>query len=72
VEHGIDPASILLLTFTRKAAEEMLSRAAQLLDSRVSGVAGGTFHSTGNLLLRRYAGLVGFDFVFDYGSGRFF
>jgi DNA helicase II / ATP-dependent DNA helicase PcrA len=65
VEHGIDPASILLLTFTRKAAEEMLSRAAQLLDSRVSGVAGGTFHSTGNLLLRRYAGLVGFDSSFS-------
>ena len=65
VEHGIDPTSILLLTFTRKAAEEMLSRAAQLLDSRVSGVAGGTFHSTGNLLLRRYAGLVGFDSSFS-------
>jgi ATP-dependent DNA helicase UvrD/PcrA len=65
VEHGIDPASILLLTFTRKAAEEMLNRAAQLLDSRVSGVAGGTFHSTGNLLLRRYAGLVGFDSSFS-------
>jgi DNA helicase II / ATP-dependent DNA helicase PcrA len=65
VEHGIDPASILLLTFTRKAAEEMLSRAAQLLDRRVSGVSGGTFHSTGNLLLRRYAGLVGFDSSFS-------
>ncbi|MGO9570222.1 MAG: ATP-dependent helicase [Desulfomonilaceae bacterium] len=65
VEHGIDPASILLLTFTRKAAEEMLNRAAQLLDSRVSKVSGGTFHSTGNLLLRRYAGLVGFDSSFS-------
>ncbi len=65
VEHGIDPANILLLTFTRKSAEEMLSRAAQLLDSRVSRVSGGTFHSTGNLLLRRYAGLLGFDSSFS-------
>jgi len=60
VEHGVDPHSILLLTFTRKAAQEMLSRAAQLLDGRVSRVSGGTFHSTGNILLRRYASLVGY------------
>jgi DNA helicase-2/ATP-dependent DNA helicase PcrA len=61
VESGIDPSSILLLTFTRKAAEEMLTRASHLLDGRVSRVSGGTFHSTANLLLRRYAGLLGFD-----------
>ncbi len=47
VEQGVAPESILLLTFTRKAAEEMLSRASQLLDVRVAAVAGGTFHSTG-------------------------
>jgi len=65
VEQGIDPSSILLLTFTRKAAEEMLTRAAQLLDGRVSGVSGGTFHSTGNLLLRRYGKLLGYDASFS-------
>jgi ATP-dependent DNA helicase UvrD/PcrA len=65
VEHSVEPASILLLTFTRKASEEMLSRAAQLLDGRVSAVSGGTFHSTGNLLLRRYASLMGFDSSFS-------
>ncbi|MDQ7783525.1 MAG: ATP-dependent helicase [Desulfomonilaceae bacterium] len=65
IEQGIDPASILLLTFTRKAAEEMLSRAAALLDSRASRVAGGTFHSIGNLLLRRYAPLLGYDSSFS-------
>ncbi len=65
VDSGVDPDSILLLTFTRRAAEEMLTRAARLLDSRVSGVAGGTFHSVGNLLLRRYAGLLGFDSSFS-------
>jgi ATP-dependent DNA helicase UvrD/PcrA len=65
VEQGIDPASILLLTFTRKAAEEMLSRAADLLDDRVHQVAGGTFHSTGNLLLRRYGHVLGYDSSFS-------
>ncbi len=65
VEQGIDPSSILLLTFTRKAAQEMLTRAAQLLDSRVSGVSGGTFHSTGNLILRRHGRLLGFDTSFS-------
>ena len=61
VEQGVDPLSILLLTFTRKASGEMLSRAGQLLDSRVQRVSGGTFHSLGNSILRRYARLVGFD-----------
>jgi len=46
VERGIPPESILLLTFTRKAAMEMLSRASDLLDGRCQRVAGGTFHST--------------------------
>ena len=55
VEEGIAPSSILLLTFTRKAAQEMLQRAAQLLDSRCKGVAGGTFHSFANAILRKYA-----------------
>lgn len=61
LENGIDPTSILLLTFTRKAAEEMLSRAAQLLDVRASRVEGGTFHSVANLLLRKYAGVLGYE-----------
>jgi len=65
VDHGVEPSSILLLTFTRKAAQEMLSRASEILDSRVSGVSGGTFHSTANILLRRYAGLLGFDSSFS-------
>ncbi|MDR3319719.1 MAG: ATP-dependent helicase [Desulfovibrio sp.] len=44
-EHGIAPQSILLLTFTRKAAQEMLRRAATLLNQGLSGAQGGTFHS---------------------------
>ncbi len=61
VESGIPPESILLLTFTRKAAQEMLRRAAALIDSRCERVAGGTFHSFANLMLRRYAHVIGFQ-----------
>jgi DNA helicase-2/ATP-dependent DNA helicase PcrA len=49
VELGYDPKSILLLTFTRKAANEMMNRAAVLLDNRCSKILGGTFHSFANL-----------------------
>ncbi|MCX6148904.1 MAG: ATP-dependent helicase [Ignavibacteriales bacterium] len=61
VEMGIDPKSILLLTFTRKAANEMMNRAAILLDNRCSKINGGTFHSFANLTLRKYAKIVGLD-----------
>ena len=59
VEEGIAPSSILLLTFTRKAAQQMLERAAKLLDRRCENIAGGTFHSFGNLILRKYASVLG-------------
>jgi DNA helicase-2/ATP-dependent DNA helicase PcrA len=65
VELGVAPESILLLTFTRRAAQEMLRRAAMLLDARCEKVAGGTFHSFANLILRQYAPLVGFDSSFS-------
>ncbi|UCH22611.1 MAG: ATP-dependent helicase [Deltaproteobacteria bacterium] len=61
VEEGVPPASILLLTFTRKAASEMLNRAARLLDDRCERVSGGTFHSFANAILHRYASKIGFD-----------
>jgi len=61
VELGVKPERILLLTFTRKAAHEMLRRAALVLDYRCEKVAGGTFHSFANLILRRHANLLGFD-----------
>ncbi len=61
VEMGYDPNSILLLTFTRKAANEMLKRASFLLDDRCSKIRGGTFHSFANLVLRKYHKSVGLD-----------
>jgi len=64
VELGVRPETILLLTFTRRAAQEMLRRASILLDARCEKVAGGTFHSFANILLRQYAPLVGFESSF--------
>jgi DNA helicase-2/ATP-dependent DNA helicase PcrA len=64
VELGYDPKSILLLTFTRKAANEMMNRAAVLLDHRCSKILGGTFHSFANLTLRKYYKAVGLDSSF--------
>ena len=57
---GVAPASIMLATFTNKAAREMLSRVEALTGSTIATVWGGTFHSIGNRLLRHYAKLLGF------------
>ncbi|MBW2711861.1 MAG: ATP-dependent helicase, partial [Deltaproteobacteria bacterium] len=65
VEEGISPSAILLLTFTRKAAQEMLKRASRLLDNRCEDVAGGTFHSFAYSILRKYASKIGFDHGFS-------
>jgi DNA helicase-2/ATP-dependent DNA helicase PcrA len=59
VEKGVNPQQILLLTFTRRSAEEMLRRASLLLDVRCQHVSGGTFHSFANMVLRKYAQLLG-------------
>jgi len=61
VELGVKPDAILLLTFTRKAAQEMLRKAAVLLDSRCEQVSGGTFHSFANTILRKYASVLGYE-----------
>jgi len=58
IDIGVDPRSILLLTFTRRAAEEMLRRASILIDQRCNQVAGGTFHSFANLVLRRFGSTI--------------
>ena len=61
LEQGIPPERILLLTFTNKAAKEMMSRVTDLLGGELSALWGGTFHSIGNRVLRRHAGLLGYQ-----------
>jgi DNA helicase-2/ATP-dependent DNA helicase PcrA len=59
IESGVPPGAILLLTFTRRAAQEMLRRAEHLVGDRTRTVAGGTFHSFANLMLRHYGQAAG-------------
>ncbi|MEP7033671.1 MAG: ATP-dependent helicase [Actinomycetota bacterium] len=60
VDRGVRPERILLLTFTRRASREMLSRAERLTGERGLGrVWGGTFHATGNRLLRLHGRALG-------------
>ncbi|BFU95991.1 MAG: ATP-dependent DNA helicase [Nitrospira sp.] len=61
IDSGVDPSNILLLTFTRKSAQEMLERAGELIGSRSGRVCGGTFHSVANMLLRRYGRAIGVE-----------
>jgi DNA helicase-2/ATP-dependent DNA helicase PcrA len=59
IESGADPGRILLLTFTNKASRDMLRRVETLLTVDTRRLMGGTFHSVGNRLLRKFGGRVG-------------
>ena len=61
LENGVDPRNILLLTFTNKAARQMLDRVANLLPVDATGLWGGTFHSIGNRMLRRHGSALGYS-----------
>src|SRR5438094_4287281 len=61
LEQGIPAQRILLLTFTNKAAREMMRRVADLLGGDLSSLWGGTFHSIGNRVLRRHSDLLGYQ-----------
>jgi DNA helicase-2/ATP-dependent DNA helicase PcrA len=65
IEDGTDPSDILLLTFTNKAAREMLSRVEQLVTIDTRRIWGGTFHSIGNRLLRQHAATIGYRSSFS-------
>jgi len=71
IERGVPAERILLLTFTRRAAQEMLSRAERLVGGSSKRVHGGTFHGTAHRLLRRYGQSAGLpkDFtIMDQGD----
>ncbi len=72
IGRGVAPERILLLTFTRRAAQEMLQRAERLVGSASHRVAGGTFHGTAHRLLRRFGGAAGIaDFtIMDQGDAE--
>jgi DNA helicase II / ATP-dependent DNA helicase PcrA len=61
IELGVAPARILLVTFTNKAAREMLHRVEALMQQDVRRVWGGTFHSIANRILRRHAESAGYQ-----------
>src|SRR5574339_1134559 len=64
LEQGIPPDRILLLTFTNKAAREMMRRVMDLLGGDYPEMWGGTFHSIGHRLLRKHAERVGYKTSF--------
>jgi DNA helicase-2/ATP-dependent DNA helicase PcrA len=73
IERGVRPERILLLTFTRRAAAEMLGRAERLVGSSSARVHGGTFHATGHRLLRQFGQAAGVerDFsIMDQGDAE--
>ncbi|HWZ61359.1 MAG TPA: ATP-dependent helicase [Gemmatimonadaceae bacterium] len=59
IDRGVRPERILLLTFTRRAAQEMLGRAERLVGKSGTHVQGGTFHATAHKLLRRFGAAAG-------------
>ena len=61
LEQGVTPKNILLVTFTNRAAKEMINRAESLLKSNLSGLWAGTFHHIGNITLRKEAQAIGYS-----------
>ncbi len=65
LDHGIGSREILLLTFTNKAAREMVERVRDLIPHDISDLWAGTFHSIGSRILRRHADDLGFNRSFS-------
>ena len=61
IESGIPPHAIMLVTFTKKAAEEMIGRVQKLVDFPKGMLVAGTFHSVANRFLRKYARQLEFE-----------
>ncbi|MFH0814684.1 MAG: UvrD-helicase domain-containing protein [Candidatus Falkowbacteria bacterium] len=65
IEKGVAPENILLVTFTNKAAKEMMERVEKLLGCRPQGLWGGTFHHIANLILRKQSEKLGYKNNFN-------
>ncbi len=65
LDHGIEAKQVLLLTFTNKAAREMIERVRDLVPHDTSDLWAGTFHSIGSRILRRHADDLGFTRSFS-------
>ena len=70
IDSGVDPSRILLLTFTNKAAREMIDRVTRLVPDAVDRVWAGTFHHIGNRILRREAQRIGYGNNFGIINGQ--
>jgi len=70
IARGVPPDSILLVTFTRRAAREMVGRLETIVGPRAAQVWAGTFHHIGNRLLRRSAEVLGFGPNFTILDGE--
>lgn len=65
LDHGVSAREVLLLTFTNKAAREMIERVRDLVPHDTSDLWAGTFHSIGSRILRRHAVEIGFQRSFS-------
>lgn len=70
VETGTRPEAVMLVTFTRRAARQMVDRAARLSGADLSAVTAGTFHAVCRRLLHRYGPLVGVPAAFTILDGE--
>jgi DNA helicase-2/ATP-dependent DNA helicase PcrA len=70
IASGVEPESIMLVTYTRRAAREMIRRMESLIGQPATRVWAGTFHHIGNRLLRRAAGLLGYQPNFTILDGE--
>lgn len=65
LDHGVEAKQVLLLTFTNKAAREMIERVRELVPHDTSDLWAGTFHSVGSRILRNHAEDLGFTRSFS-------
>lgn len=70
LHRGLNPKNILLVTFTNRAATEMIHRAETLIKSSLKGLWAGTFHHIGNLILRREAKALGYSSNFSIADSE--